>query len=87
MANYIAELAETVSSQKAQGRSLQEIQASTSAASLRSLDEDYQTFLASQRDDHNVTPAEFIANGVKGISPTSSPVSISRDAYSRVQYF
>jgi hypothetical protein len=55
-----------VGAQKSQGRSVQEIQASISAVSLHSLDEDYQSFLVSQSDDRTTEPpAQIIAAGIK----------------------
>ncbi len=62
MADYIAELAEAVAAQKLQGRSLQEVKTSITPASLRSLGEDYRTFLAAQNGD---TSAEFLTSNVR----------------------
>ena len=60
MANYIAELTETVTVQKSQGHSLQEVQSAITPESLRSLNDDYRNFLMTQNDNHN--PAFVIEN-------------------------
>jgi cyclase len=65
MANYIGELAEAISFQKAQGRSPQDIQSSISPDSLPSLDEDYRTFLVAQNGEAKSNAAGFIASNVK----------------------
>jgi len=52
MANYIAELTETVGAQKAQGRSLEDIQSAMSVSSPHALDDDYRSFLISQSGDN-----------------------------------